>query len=242
MTVTAVAAAVAAVAVAAAWRRARALLFDFDGVLALSEPLHRAAFNQALAPFGVSIPPEEYWEFWTSKGEGLAGQKRRHAPALDAVPEAAVKAEKERLFREWCLDGRVPLHPRAPALLARLGEAGRGWSRPYTIASNTPRDQVEAMLRAGGAPAVPVVGGEALPIKPAPDIFLAAARSLAAAPEDCLVFEDTEKGLRAAAAAGTPAVLVRTPESRGLTLPADVPRVAEVDGLERLFDVLDRLA
>lgn len=221
-----------------AWRRAGALLFDFDGVLALSEPLHRAAVNAALAPYGVAVPPEEYWEFWSSKGEGLEGQQRRHAPALDHVPAARAMAEKARIFREWCLSGRVPLHPRTPALLARLLEPGRGWSRPFTIASNTPRDQVEAVLRAGGAPLVPVTGGEALPIKPAPDIFLAAARALGVPPADCLVFEDTEKGLRAAAAAGSPAVLVRTPENRGLALPA----AREVDGLERLFEVMDRLA
>jgi len=233
--------AAAVVAVVAAWRRARALLFDFDGVLAQSEPLHREAFNAALAPWGVSIPPEEYWERWTSKGEGLDGQRRRHAPAWDAVPDD-VKEEKARRFRDWCLAGRVPLHPRTPALLARLAEPGRGWSRPFTIASNTPRDLVEAVLRKGGAPAVPVVGGEALPIKPAPDIFLAGARSVGAAPADCLVFEDTEKGLRAAAAAGAPAVLVRTPENRGLALPPEAPRVAELDGLERLFEVMDRLA
>jgi sugar-phosphatase len=77
---------------------------------------------------------------------------------------------------------------------------------------------------------VRIVGGEDLPHKPAPDIFLRALAVLGAAPDEAFVVEDTEKGIRAARAAGTPVLLVRTPTNRRLPIDAD----DELDGIAAL--------
>jgi sugar-phosphatase len=91
---------------------------------------------------------------------------------------------------------------------------------------------VERLLRAGGAPVPPVIGGEGLRPKPAPDIFLAAARHLGLPPAATLVVEDTEKGIRAARAGGFPVLLVRNRYNRPLPLAAD----AEVSALATLLE------
>jgi HAD superfamily hydrolase (TIGR01509 family) len=209
------------------WARARALIFDFDGVLCDSEPFWRDTYNQALRPYGVEIPEAEYYEFWSSKGEGLAGQIRRHD--LRGLDEAAIEAAQRRAYRAACDAAAIPLFPEAAELLRRLTAPAAG--RPLVIASNTDRPVVEHLLRAGGAPVPPVIGGEGLNPKPAPDIFLQAARHLGLAPAATIVVEDTEKGIRAARAGGFPVLLVRNRYNRPLQLEAD----AEVESLAVLL-------
>jgi beta-phosphoglucomutase-like phosphatase (HAD superfamily) len=129
------------------WARAQALIFDFDGVLGDSEPVWRDTYNEALRPWGVEIPSDEYFEFWSSKGEGLAGQIRRHG--LRGLDEPAIEAAQRRAYRREADAERIPLFPETPELLRRLLRPG---ARPLVIASNTDRAVVEHLLRAGGAP------------------------------------------------------------------------------------------
>ena len=213
--------------VPAIWARAQALVFDFDGVLCDSEPFWRATYNEALRPYGVEIPEAEYYEFWSSKGEGLAGQIRRHD--LRGLDEPAIEATQRRAYRAACDAAAIPLFPEAAELLRRLTAPAAG--RPLVIASNTDRPVVEHLLRAGGAPVPPVIGGEGLRPKPAPDIFLQAARHLGLDPAATIVIEDTEKGIRAARAGGFPVLLVRNRYNRSLRLEPD----AEVESLAVLL-------
>ena len=210
------------------WARAQALIFDFDGVLADSEPFWRDTYNEALRPYGVAVPPEEYYEFWSSKGEGLEGQIRRHG--LRGLDIPAIEAAQRRAYRAAADAERIPLFPEAPELLRRLTAPGAG--RPLVIASNTDREVVEHLLRAGVAPVPPVTGGDGLRPKPAPDIFMKAAEHLRLPPAATLVVEDTEKGIRAARAGGFPVLLVRNPYNRRLRLDPD----AEVESLGTLLE------
>lgn len=218
-----------------AWRAARALVFDFDGVLADGEPVYRRTYNEALLPYGHQIGEAEYYEHWSSKGEGLAGQVRRHG--LTGIDADQVAEEQRWRYRALALAGAVPLLPGARELLERLGDPAEPAARPHVIASNTDADVVLAVLRAGGARLPAVVGGRALPPKPAPDIYLAALDALGASPAETLAFEDSEKGIRAAGAAGIPVVLVRYERNRRLALAADL----EVDGVAALLQAVERL-
>ena len=210
------------------WARAQALVFDFDGVLCDSEPVWRDTYNEALRPYGVAVPSDEYFEFWSSKGEGLEGQVRRHD--LHGLDLPAIEAAQRRAFRVVADAARIPLFPETPELLRRLTAPGAG--RPLVIASNTDRALVEHLLRAGGAPVPPVIGGDGLKPKPAPDIFLKAAEHLRLSPAATVVVEDTEKGIRAARAGGFPVLLVRNPYNRRLRLHPD----AEVESLATLLE------
>ena len=54
----------------------RGIIFDFDGLLADSEPYHYLAYNEVFQRYGHSLNKDEYWVEWTSKGKGIAGEIR----------------------------------------------------------------------------------------------------------------------------------------------------------------------
>ncbi len=202
----------------------KAVIFDCDGVLGDTEQHgHLVAFNQMWREFGVP------WQWSVEQyGEKLrsGGGKERMA-ALFQEPEflsvftpptdeaarkellAAWHKRKSALYREIVNTGRIP--PRSG--IKRLAEEAlaRGWK--LAVASTSAQDSVEAMLRrAVGnelfARFATVLGGDIVPNKkPAPDIYLLAAARLGVAPEDCVVVEDSNNGLRAALAAGMKCVV-----------------------------------
>ncbi|MDM7993275.1 MAG: HAD family phosphatase [Candidatus Fermentibacter sp.] len=210
--------------------RAGGLLFDFDGVIADSERLYMASWNEALAPWGVSIPEEEYFRHWTSLGEGLPGHISRHGG--QGIDEARATSLQKRAYEAFCLSGAIGLMPGAAYVLEILSSsvfAGR-----FAIASNTDSRLVEGILMRAGAPVPPVIGGESLPRKPCPDIFLAAAHAIGSPPGSTLVFEDAWKGLEAARRGGFRPVLVRAPHNAGEALDADF----SLDGISGLLPLL----
>ncbi len=217
------------------WKRAELLLFDFDGVLADSEPLYRRSWNEALEPWGHVIPEEDYWEHWSSRGEGLAGEIARKG--LEGIDEGLAGRRQSEAYARLCREGRVPLFEGAAVLLRRLSGGSEPGCRPFCIASNTDSGLVRVVLEAGGAPVPPIVGGEGLPRKPAPDIFLEAAGRMGADPRSTLVLEDSLKGALAAGKGGFRCVLVRN----GLNGGMDIPCEAEVDGTEGMLGVMDLL-
>ena len=102
----------------------------------------------------------------------------------------------------------------------------KGHHLRLALASSSQRSWVDATLHGLGLAGVfPVIvsGEEAVLGKPAPDIFLIAARRLGLRPDECLAIEDSPAGVAAAGAAGMSVVAVRTPYTEGLPLPgADV--------------------
>lgn len=215
------------------WASAEGLLFDFDGVLADSEPLFRLSWNMALEPWGHSIPEEEYWLHWSSLGEGLKGEISRNG--LTGIDSKRVRADQNRFFRQFCLDGTVPLFPATARLLNGLIDAEKHGGPPFCIASNTPSQLVRAVLENGDAPVPRIVGGEDLPKKPEPDIFLAAAAILGSVPASTPVFEDSWKGATAASRGGFPCVVVLNRLNAYLDIPAEL----KINGLEEILAVLD---
>jgi HAD superfamily hydrolase (TIGR01509 family) len=211
---------------------ARGFLLDFDGVLADSEPWYYRSWSETLAPLGIHVEPAEYWLYWTSRGEGLDGFYRRHG--LAGMDSEGLHARQKAIYAGFCSEGRIPLFPGAVPLLEALARNGR----PFAIASNTGRSLVESILQKASAPVPLIVGGEGLPHKPSPAIFLKAAGALGLPPGDVLVLEDAEKGIRAARAGGFPCVLVWTDINRGLVMDASADY--EIDGLGPLAARLGR--
>ena len=184
------------------WHGSTAVLFDFDGVLADSEPFYRKSWNLVLSAFQHSVPEDVYWKHWSYLGEGLKGEMERTGLNISS-PEK----EKERqrgIYRDFCLAGRIPLFPLAADVIDAVMK-----QKPCAIASNTNSELVRRVAGSEMAILPPVIGGEGLRSKPAPDIFLRAAETLGVNPENCLVFEDAMKGIKAGNAAGMKVVLVR---------------------------------
>lgn len=184
------------------WKGCEAVLFDFDGVLADSEPFYRRSWNAALEPLGHSVPEKDYWKHWSFLGEGLQGEIRRSG--LIVPDEAVLRKRQKALYTGYCLKGMIPLFPLAGEVLALvMGE------KRCAIASNTDESLVRTIATGALDPLPTVIGGDGLRSKPAPDIFLKASGILGVEPGKCLVVEDAWKGISAARAAGMRAILVR---------------------------------
>lgn len=216
-------------------RSCKYLVLDFDGVLADSEPLYRRSWNEALAGIGHSVDEEDYWLYWSSLGQGLEGELARTGLRVDGDEKARLRERQKGVYATLCGNGEVPMARGAGRLLRSLNE-GRTGLLGWAIASNTRSGLVRTVLNRAGMP-VPglLVGGEGLRRKPAPDIFLRAASLLEASPEECLVAEDSIKGIRAARAGGFPVLRVLNDQNRGHSAPAD----AEVEDLDVLADALN---
>jgi beta-phosphoglucomutase len=189
----------------------KAVLFDFDGVLVNSEPLHHAALRDALRPEGIDIDAEEYVRTYLAFDDWEAVRLALRVHGQTAEPERvdAIASRKANLF-EALLPG-IPFFPGARELV-------RGLARelPVGIASGARRCEIEAILAAGGLrdSFTAIVGADDVTAtKPDPEPYLAAMRLLAPrvaglAPAECLVFEDSQAGIASGLAAGMKVVAV----------------------------------
>jgi HAD superfamily hydrolase (TIGR01509 family) len=181
-----------------------AVILDMDGLMFDTERLARDAWRRAMAEHGYALDDEVYLSVVGRTVEGACGAfVDAFGPGL---PILDIEAAKARYLREM-LEPGPPLKHGLLALLDGLEALGL----PLAVASATARAEVERRLVGVGLLARfgAVVGGDEVALgKPAPDLFLVAAARLGASPAECLVFEDSEAGVNAAAAAGMAVVMV----------------------------------
>jgi HAD superfamily hydrolase (TIGR01509 family) len=182
-----------------------AYIFDCDGTLANTMPVHYRAWVEALHEFNPAFHFEED-EFYRLGGVPTAGivELFNQRPGIQ-FDVAAVVDRKEHIFLHM-VDEVEPIH--AVVELARQYHAA---GKPLAVASGGAQPIVQRTLGLLGITDLfrAVVTPEYVKRgKPAPDLFLLAAEKLGAAPLDCLVFEDTPTGQAAAEAAGMDYVLV----------------------------------
>ncbi len=187
----------------------RALLFDLDGTLLLSDPHHVAVFRDLFAERGRVI--DEAFYLRHIHGHQNADIFARHFPDEDAQ---ALSEEKEARFRARLGQSADPM----PGLLALLDRAeAAGW--PMAVVTNAPRLNARAMLAALGLTSrltTLIIGDECVRGKPDPAPYLAAMQRLDVPPQHCIAFEDSPSGLRAAQRAGAFTVGIRSslPDAR----------------------------
>jgi beta-phosphoglucomutase-like phosphatase (HAD superfamily) len=185
-----------------------AYLFDCDGTIADSMPLHYIAWRQSLDEWGCEFP-EDLFYAWGGLPVADIIAALNEMRGL-AMPVAAVDQRREDLYREL-----LPQLTAVPEVLAHIEDAhGRV---PFAVVSGGARDSVTASLTTLGLLDrfdVMVCAGDYAKAKPNPEAFLLAARHLGVAPGHCLVFEDTDLGIQAATAAGMASVRVPHPWQR----------------------------
>jgi beta-phosphoglucomutase-like phosphatase (HAD superfamily) len=181
----------------------KALIFDCDGTLADSMPVHYRAWAKTMASHGIDFTEKRFYELAGWPADKIAAQlSQETGRPLDAL---AVAQEKDREFlRQIHLVG-----PNEPVV--EVARRHRG-VLPMAVGSGTVREIVEKELAALGIldwfDAI-VCAEDVERHKPEPDVFLAAARLLGVSPADCVVYEDGDPGLEAARRAGMQSVDVR---------------------------------
>jgi beta-phosphoglucomutase len=213
----------------------QAIVFDFDGVLADSEPLHMRAYQEVLAPLGVRIGRDEYYARYL----GFNDEDAFRAVAADqglALTDGrldAMVAEKGRAYQRLLGSADV-VYPGAAACVERLGA-----EYPLGIASGALRHEIETILRAAGLArhfTFIVASGDTPNSKPAPDPYARAARLHGVPPSACLAIEDSRWGIESAQAAGLTCIGITTSYSRADLRAADLV----IDSLDRLTPDLIR--
>jgi HAD superfamily hydrolase (TIGR01509 family) len=182
----------------------RAYLFDCDGTIADSMPLHYNAWKAVLADWNCEYPEEVFYS-WGGK------PVRKIIADLNTMNGLNMPVEDVATRKEGLYLAQLPQLKAIPEVLEHIeAEHGR---IPFAVVSGSTRDSVVGSLSVLGLlekfDAI-VSADDYKHGKPAPDGYLMAAERLGVAPADCLVFEDTEMGIEAATAAGMASVKVPT--------------------------------
>ena len=186
----------------------KAYLFDCDGTIVDSMPLHYIAWQQVLAEWKCEFPEPLFYS--------LGGMPTPEIVSLlnDRyelnMPPVETARHKEKLYYEI-----LPQLQAVPEVLEHIEESFG--SIPFAVVSGGSRDSVTRSLNALALLdrfETLVCAGDYRKGKPDPEPFLLGAERLGVAPADCLVFEDTEMGIQAATAAGMASVKVLQPWER----------------------------
>jgi beta-phosphoglucomutase len=190
-------------------------IFDFDGVLVDTEPLHYRAFQEVLGPLGLGHSYDRYLEEFIGYDDRDAFREafRDAGRTLDALFLAELMEAKARAFMRIVARG-VQSFPGAGALVHSLVHHGVG----LAIASGALRHEIDMILAAlGFQTAFPVIiaADDVGRSKPDPETYLSALERLGvrhgngtAEPPGCLAIEDTPAGVASAKAAGIPCIAV----------------------------------
>lgn len=215
----------------------KAVIFDFDGVIADSELLHYEALNTIFKRFGVDIPKDVHWATYLgySDLENIEAVNRDYNMGLDDSAIAEQIAEKKIIFDELAKTDAVIIDGVAEFIRMLVDNAIR-----IAVCSGALRSDIDLMLDGAAFKDVfeeIVTADDVKHGKPDPEGYLLALERLNAGggepirPEECIVIEDSHWGLEAAAAAGMNPIAVTN------SYPAD-----QLDGKAcKIVDRLDEL-
>lgn len=225
----------------------RAIIFDMDGVICNSEPLHLRAFQAALQGVGIAMTDQEYYDHYLACDDRgcFRAIYAANGRAMDAQTLSGLLAQKAKYFGEAMKDG-IMIFPGAEAFVKKTAE-----KYPVALASGARRLEVEFILKKAnlrGCFTAVVSADDVQHGKPDPEAFLSALTLLnerrlqgseAIAPAQSLVIEDSQHGLSAARQAGMKCLALTTSykaeELTGADLVIDSLVGLDLDKLERLF-------
>jgi sugar-phosphatase len=225
-----------------------AVVLDMDGLLIDTEPVWRVASAAVFAGFGIVLSEQDLLDSTGQPIEELIPVWRRRSPSPDGgqgAPAAGAGLAGARLSDDEVADlivDQVVAHVKAegepmPGVTAAVARFRRYGLR-LAIASSSPRRLIDAVCDRLGLDGIEVrcSAMDEARGKPAPDVYLTAARRLGVAPANCLALEDSANGVAAAKAAGMRCVAVPDP-----LLAAD-PRYHRADLVLRSLTDLDEAA
>lgn len=204
----------------------KAIIFDLDGTIVFSHPTHFAAYEKLFGEFGISWTYREFNDVFAGTGAPKIIEDILTRNGIKKFDLQALVKRKRDIFNE--LLGKKSLMT-VPGFFDFL-ETLRKQRVKKIIASGSNRENIRRMLENIGVsddfPDV-VSGEDVVRPKPAPDIFLEAARKIGVAPNECLVFEDTEHGILGAKAAGMQCIALTTTSSLTILKRAGPDKIIE---------------
>jgi HAD superfamily hydrolase (TIGR01509 family) len=182
----------------------KSVLFDLDGVIVDSEPLHFEAHRKALKQFGINITIQDYMEFGVAKGDASLFEEASRKYGVEIDKEEVSKLKKE-LYRNIFRKRAAPREGFSD-LIEKLGD-------DYTLAitSSGGRDTIEFVIEKFGLGSkfkTIISGDDVKRVKPFPDIYEKALNILGLGSADCIAIEDSESGLLAAKGANIKCIVV----------------------------------
>ncbi len=189
----------------------KAYLFDCDGTIADSMPLHYRAWKEAHGEWNCEFEEKLFYEWGGMPvAEIISTLNKKHGLRM---PVESVARRKETLYFEL-----LPHLQAVPEVLQHIESEHK--KIPFAVVSGSTRESVTASLTTLNLLEhfdTMVCAEDYTKSKPDPEAFLLAAARLRVAPELCLVFEDTEMGIQAAKSAGMASVKVPPPWERAAT-------------------------
>jgi beta-phosphoglucomutase len=208
--------------------RPEAVIFDFDGILVDSEPLHHRAFTEVLDPLGMGFPWKKYVEIYMGFDDRDAFREAFRAKGidLDDANLAKLLAAKSRAFQDAIRNG-VTAYLGAVPMIESLHAAGR----PLALCSGALRSDIDPILAQLGVARcfdAIVSADDVRRSKPDPESYALALRRLSetyptsmTVPEKSIAVEDTPAGIRSAKGAGLRALAVTNSYGAGELAEAD---------------------
>lgn len=182
------------------------LVFDLDGVIVDSNPIHSLSWRVYLRRHGIEAPEDFDQKMFGRRNDEIV--RGIFGADVDAAEVFRHGAAKEELYREMM--GPVLEEHLVLGLRSFLD---RHHDVPMGVATNAERANVDFVLGSGGLRRhfrVVLDGGQVARSKPDPEIYLRAAELLGLPPANCIVFEDSRAGVEAARAAGARVVALTT--------------------------------
>lgn len=184
-----------------------AVIFDFDGVILDSEPQHFESFAELMKRHGIAFDESPDDVTGIPARENIRRVHEHAGIDLNSDQIEALNQERDEIYLDIILK-TAKILPGAKELVLALKQDGY----PLALASSTNTWLLELLLEKIGLLESfdAIVGGDQVANgKPAPDIFLKAAKALDVKPSECVVLEDSNAGLNGAKAAGMKVVMVK---------------------------------
>lgn len=208
------------------------VVFDLDGVLIDSHDQHERSWFRLADEIGKTLTPEQFKESFGMRNEMCIPDVFGWADRDDHEMIRDLGEKKEELYRELLAEDQLEPLPGVLALVEGLTEA----NIPISLGSSTSRKNIEVCFRITGLDQFfgeSYTGAEDVSRgKPAPDVFLEAARKINRAPANCVVIEDAHVGVEAGLAAGMKVIAVTTTHPRETFVDSGAAKI--VDSLEEV--------
>lgn len=189
----------------------KCVIFDMDGVIVDSEPIHQECERNMFRMFGITVSKEEHNTLVGTTDETIWSQLKATHRLSVSVSEA-IKLKKTLYMHYLKNEARIAPIPHVSTLIAALNKNGF----LLALASSSPMEQIQYILhklRLTHYFKTIVSGEDVNKGKPDPEIFLKAASSIGVDPSSCVVIEDSFNGVSAAISAGMKCIGYRSPHS-----------------------------